>query len=76
MASNVYFSDLRVPVGQSILTKLKDLLIAAGIKEIDFTHKYAAIKIHFGEPGNVSYIRPNYAKVVADLITELGGRPF
>ena len=76
MASKVYFSDLRVPVGKSILTKLKELLIAAGIKEIDFTHKYAAIKIHFGEPGNVSYIRPNYAKVVADLVTEFGGRPF
>ena len=76
MASKVYFSDLRVPAGKSLLVKLKELLLAAGMGEIDFAHKYAAIKIHFGEPGNVSYIRPNYAKVVADLVTELGGRPF
>ena len=35
-----------------------------------------AIKIHFGEPGNLSFLRPNYAKAVADVIRELGGRPF
>src|SRR5699024_4063965 len=28
------------------------------------------------EPGNLSHLRPNYAKAVADLIKELGGRPF
>ena len=35
-----------------------------------------AIKIHFGEPGNLSFLRPNYAKAVADVVKELGGRPF
>ena len=35
-----------------------------------------AIKMHFGEPGNLSYLRPNYAKAVADVVRELGGRPF
>ena len=46
------------------------------LNEIDFTNKYAAIKIHFGELGNLSYLRPNYAKVVADLVKEGGGKPF
>ncbi|MEN6291547.1 MAG: DUF362 domain-containing protein, partial [Methanobacterium sp.] len=41
-----------------------------------FSHKYAAIKMHFGEPGNLSFLRPNYAKTVADVIKELGGTPF
>ena len=41
-----------------------------------FTNKYAAIKIHFGEPGNLAFLRPNYAKVVADTVKELGGKPF
>ncbi len=44
--------------------------------EIDFENKFAAIKIHFGEPGNLAYLRPNFTKVVADLIKELGGKVF
>ena len=35
-----------------------------------------AIKLHFGEPGNLSFLRPNYAKAVADVVKELGGIPF
>lgn len=48
----------------------------AGIETIDFKKQFAAIKMHLGEPGNLAYLRPNYAKVVADLIKELGGKPF
>ena len=43
---------------------------------IDFKNKFVAIKIHFGEPGNLSYLRPNYSRVIADLVKELGGKPF
>ena len=46
------------------------------LTKIDFKEKFTAIKIHFGELGNLSFIRPNYAKVVADYVKELGGRPF
>ena len=38
--------------------------------------KFVAIKMHFGELGNISYLRPNYAKAVVDVIKELGGKPF
>ena len=38
--------------------------------------KFVAIKMHFGELGNISYLRPNYAKAVADVVKELGGKPF
>lgn len=48
----------------------------AGFETIDFTDKYAAIKIHFGEYGNLAFLRPNYARVVADYVKELGGKPF
>ncbi len=76
MASNVYFTDFRVRVGQSRLDKLKSLLTAAGMDQIDFDGKFVAIKIHFGEPGNLGYLRPNYAKAVADYIKARGGKPF
>ena len=74
--STVYFTDFRCPVGTSQLDKLKKLCIAAGIKDIDMEGKFIAIKMHFGELGNMAFLRPNYAKVVADLCKEQGGLPF
>ena len=56
--SKVYFSDLRALPGTNLIKKLKKLMLAAGIKDIDFEKKMVAIKIHFGEPGNLSYLRP------------------
>ena len=75
-ASKVYFTDMRCPVGTGLLDKLKKLIEKAGIDSIDMDNKFVAIKIHFGEPGNLSFLRPNFAKVVADKVTSLGGRPF
>ena len=74
--STVYFTDFRCPVGTSRLEKLRKLCIAAGIKDIDMEGKFAAIKMHFGELGNMAFLRPNYAKVVADLCKEQKGLPF
>ena len=74
--AKVYFSDLRAPIGTNLLIKLEKLIRAAGIGEIDMGKKLVAIKIHFGEPGNLSFLRPNYAKVVADVVKSLGGVPF
>ena len=74
--SKVYFTDFRADPKENLLQKLKRLCITAGIKDIDFNNKYAAIKIHFGEYGNLAYLRPNYARVIADLVRELGGKPF
>ena len=48
----------------------------AGISELDMDGKFVAIKMHFGELGNISYLRPNYAKAVADVVKEFGGKPF
>jgi len=74
--AKVYFTDFRVRTGYNLLQKLENLIKKAGIGEIDFNNKYVAIKLHFGEPGNLAFLRPNYAKVVADIVKELGGKPF
>ncbi|MDL2260365.1 DUF362 domain-containing protein [Deltaproteobacteria bacterium OttesenSCG-928-K17] len=74
--SKVFFTDMRCPVGTSLLAKLDKLMDKADLKSIDFERKFTAIKIHFGEPGNLSFLRPNFAKTVADKIKSLGGRPF
>ena len=74
--SKVYFTDFRVQVGTSLLMKLKKLCVAAGFKKIDMEGKFVAIKMHFGELGNMAFLRPQYAKVIADLVKEQGGIPF
>ena len=75
--SKVYFTDFRtVAFGDSLPTKLKKLVKKAGIGQIDMDGKFVAIKMHFGELGNISFLRPNYAKAVADVVKDLGGKPF
>lgn len=72
----VYFTDFRMKGEQNHESKLRRLMKQAGMDQIDFAGKYVAIKIHFGELGNLAFLRPNYAKYVADYVKELGGRPF
>ena len=74
--AKVYFTNLRTHARESQLDKLKRLIRHAGIEQIDFENKFVAIKIHFGELGNLSFLRPNYARAVADVVKELGGKPF
>lgn len=74
--AQVYFTNFKTSDHENLIQKLNRLIVKAGIKTIDFQDKYAAIKIHFGEYGNLAFLRPNYAKVVADVVKEMGGKPF
>lgn len=75
--TKVYFTDLHTKIyGDGLPTKLKNLLKAAHIGDIDMQDKYVAIKMHFGEHGNVAHLRPQFAKAVVDIVKELGGKPF
>lgn len=76
MASKVYFTDLRAGTSGNLLQKLERLAKKAGIEQIDFKDKFVALKIHFGEYGNMAYIRPNYAAVIVQLVKQMGGKPF
>ena len=67
--ARVYFTDFRTPYGGDTMPgKLKKLIRKAGIAQLNLEGQFVAIKIHFGEPGNLAYLRPNYAKTVADLV--------
>ena len=75
--AKVYFTDFRTKAnGDGLPTKLKNLIKKAGLADLDLDGKFVAIKMHFGELGNISYLRPNYARAVVDVVKELGGRPF
>ena len=76
MGSKVYFTDFCTGGAETLPQKLARLCMTAGMDKIDFQGKFVAIKIHFGELGNLAYLRPNYAKVIVDLVKDLGGKPF
>ena len=76
MASKVYYGDLRADFHENLQQKLTRLMRTAGMGQIDFNKKFVAIKMHFGEPGNLAFLRPNWAKTVADFVKERGGKPF
>ncbi|MBQ1817241.1 MAG: DUF362 domain-containing protein [Clostridia bacterium] len=76
MSSKVFFTDMRVGPSSSLLSKFRRLLDRAGIADIDFADKFVAVKVHFGEFGNMAFLRQQYAKVLCDRIKELGGKPF
>lgn len=74
--AKVYFTNMKTSYNENLPQKLERLIRTAGFEEIDFEKKYAAIKIHFGEPGNLAFLRPNYAAVVVKMVKELGGKAF
>ncbi len=74
--AKVYFTDFRTQLDVSLTVKLQKLIRKAGIGKINMDGKFVAIKMHFGELGNLAYIRPNYAKAVADVVKEQNGKPF
>ena len=74
--SKVYYTDFRAKLGEGLPLKLQRLIRIAGIGQIDMEGKFVAIKMHFGELGNLGFLRPNYARAVADVVKSLGGKPF
>lgn len=76
LPSKVYFTDLHTRSGHNLLNKFDLLMKKAGIEKIDFKNKFTAIKLHFGEPGNLAFIRPNFAARVVRQVRVLGGKPY
>lgn len=75
--AKVYFTDFRTTAGgDGMAKKLQKLIRKAGIESIDMDGKFVAIKMHFGELGNLSFLRPNYARAVVEVVNAMGGKPY
>lgn len=74
--AKVYFTSFRTTPERNLLQKLRRLLEKAGMMDMDLAGKFTAVKIHFGEMGNLAFIRPNFARVVVEALKEKGARPF
>ncbi len=74
--AEVFFTNMRARQTRNLVAKMTALLKAAGFEQMDLERKFVAVKMHFGEPGNLAFIRPNYAARVVSMVREAGGRPF
>jgi uncharacterized protein len=77
MSSKVFYMDGRSSSLQTgLVPKMLTVFEAAGLDKLIKPNDTVAIKLHCGEWNNSSYLRPVYARTLADKIKELGGRPF
>jgi uncharacterized Fe-S center protein len=74
--SKVYFASRRAEYADSVMDKVNNLIDRVNIKDGIDDNDSAAIKLHFGEPGLTTYLRPVLVKPFADKIKAAGGRPF
>ena len=76
MSANVFFMDLTATSRENLPAKLSRLVKKAGIKKILTKEDLTAVKIHFGEQGNTSFIRPVYIRQIIQTIREAKATPF
>jgi len=76
MKSPVFFSDLKVESGETLLDKLDILLDRVDLKGKIREKDLVAIKLHFGEKGNTAYVRPIFLRKVVDRVKQYKGKPF
>ncbi len=77
MKSTVYFAGIRARSPEdSKQNKIRRLFDAAGFSKVIKKGDLTAIKIHFGELGNDSFISPILVRPIAEKILDQGARPF
>ncbi len=75
--SLVFFSEAKADSYEtSILNKIKLLWDAADFSKLIKKGDLVAIKMHFGEIGNNTFIPPWYARIIVNKVKEAGGKPF
>lgn len=74
MAKTVYFAPFMARTSK--IKVLSEVLRAVDVKPGVRGGKLTAVKLHFGEKGNDTYIRPVFIRAVVDEIKRCGGKPF
>lgn len=77
MSSDVYFVDLRARSDrENKLEKISKLFKEAGFGAILKDGDLTAVKLHFGEMGNDTFINPVFVHEIVKLVRSKGARPF
>ena len=76
MKSPVFFSDLKVESGETLLDKVDVLLDRTDLKGKIREKDLVAIKLHFGEKGNTAIVQPIFLRRIVDRVKQYQGKPF
>jgi uncharacterized protein len=77
MSSKVYFVNLRTRTNKgNKISKVRTLFDEAGFNDLVKKDDLMAIKLHFGERGNDSFINPVFVRQVVDKVKTGGGKPY
>ncbi|QWV92969.1 DUF362 domain-containing protein [Geomonas oryzisoli] len=76
MKSKVFFADMRAGAKENLFGKIGRLMQQAGLAQSVAPGDLVAVKVHFGERGNHTFIRPIFLRRVVDEIKALEGKPF
>jgi len=76
MASKVYFADMRAGARENLFGKIGRLMQQAGLASCLSQGDLVAVKVHFGEKGNHTFVRPIFVRRVVDEIKGVGAKPF
>jgi uncharacterized Fe-S center protein len=76
MSSKVYFSNARTRPGVNLLNKMDALCDAVGLKTLLAKGDFAALKLHVGEPGNLSFVSPQLIRRIVEKVKVTGAMPF
>jgi uncharacterized protein len=76
MSSTVYFADMRASHKENLFDKISRLMSSCGLKDTIAAGDLTAVKLHFGEKGNHTFIRPVFIRRVVEEIKSCGGKPF
>ncbi|UFS72599.1 DUF362 domain-containing protein [Geomonas sp. RF6] len=76
MSSTVYFADMRAGVRENLFDKIGRLMREAGIESRLAQGDLVAVKVHFGEKGNHTFVRPVFVRRVVEEIKRCAARPF
>lgn len=76
MKGTVYFTDMRAGHKENLFDKISNLLKSCELDRIIAEGDLTAVKLHFGEKGNHTFIRPIFIKRIVEDIKKAGGKPF
>ena len=75
--SRVWFADIRARApGENKVAKIAALFKAAGFAKLVEKGDLTAVKLHFGEPGNDTFLSPVFARKIVELLKAAGANPF
>lgn len=72
----VFFMNMRASFGENSFAKFNKLLKILKLNELITKNALVAIKLHFGEMGNLAFIHPIWVRELVKYIKGLGGTPF